>query len=92
MAIDHHRADVHYSATNDDAILQKEKRQAFKEKNPDDFKKVVSANLMAVYAEGFSDRQKELAKIAKMGHEVVCNQRLENSRLPGPTQLLPPIR
>jgi hypothetical protein len=58
---------VSSAATNDDAMLQKEKAawQAFKDKKPDDFKKVVSANLMAVYAEGFSDMQKELADMQK---------------------------
>jgi hypothetical protein len=55
------------AATNDDAMLQKEKAawQAFKDKKPDDFKKVISANLMAVYVEGLSDMQKELADMQK---------------------------
>jgi hypothetical protein len=55
------------AATNDNAMLEKEKAawQAFKDKKPDDFKKVLSANLMAVYAEGFSDMQKELADMQK---------------------------
>jgi hypothetical protein len=39
--------------------------QAFKDKKPDDFKKVVSPNLVAVYAEGISDVQKELADMQK---------------------------
>jgi hypothetical protein len=58
---------VSTAATNDDAIMEKEKAawQAFKDKKPDDFKKVVSANVMAVYAEGISDMQKELADMQK---------------------------
>jgi Uncharacterized protein conserved in bacteria len=35
--------------------------QAYKDKKPDDFKKVVSANMMAVYSDGIQDLQKELA-------------------------------
>jgi len=60
-------AAISTAATNDDAMLEKEKAawQAFKDKKPDDFKKVVSANLMAVYAEGVSDMQKELADMQK---------------------------
>jgi len=55
------------AATSDDAMQEKEKAawQAFKDKKPDDFKKVVSAKLMAVYAEGMSDMQKELADMQK---------------------------
>ncbi len=55
------------AATNDDALQEKEKAawQAFKDKKPDDFKKVVSANMMGVYVEGVSDLQKELADMQK---------------------------
>lgn len=55
------------AATDEDAIMEKEKAawQAFKDKKPDDFKKVVSPNVMAVYAEGISDMQKELADMQK---------------------------
>jgi hypothetical protein len=55
------------AATNDDAVQEKEKTawQAFKDKKADDFKKVVAANLVAVYAEGMSDMQKELAEMQK---------------------------
>src|SRR5947208_5440524 len=58
---------ISIAATGDDALQEKEKAawQAFKDKKPDDFKKVVSANLMAVYAEGVSDMQKELADMQK---------------------------
>jgi len=55
------------AAPTDDALIEKEKAawQAFKDKKPDDFKKLVSANLVAVYAEGMSDMQKELADMQK---------------------------
>jgi hypothetical protein len=55
------------AATNDDALQEKEKAawQAFKDKKPDDFKKLVAANVVAVYAEGMSDMQKELADMQK---------------------------
>jgi hypothetical protein len=55
------------AATNEDAMMEKEKAawQAFKDKKPDDFKKVVSAKVVAVYAEGMSDMQKELADMQK---------------------------
>jgi hypothetical protein len=51
------------AATNEDTLMEKEKAawQAFKDKKPDDFKKVVSAKVMAVYADGMSDMQGELA-------------------------------
>jgi hypothetical protein len=60
-------AAISTAATNDETMLEKEKAawQAFKDKKPDDFKKVVSANLMAVYAEGVSDMQKELTDMQK---------------------------
>jgi hypothetical protein len=55
------------AAATNDAMQEKEKAawQAFKDKKPDDFKKLVSANVMAVYAEGISDMQKELADMQK---------------------------
>ena len=55
------------AAPTEDALMEKEKAawQAFKDKKPDDFKKLVSANLVAVYAEGMSDMQKELADMQK---------------------------
>src|SRR5207245_10132790 len=55
------------AATNDNALQEKEKAawQAFKEKKPDDFKKLVAVNVVAVYAEGMSDMQKELADMQK---------------------------
>ena len=55
------------AATNDNALQEKEKAawQAFKDKKPDVFKKLVSANMMGVYVEGVSDMQKELADMQK---------------------------
>jgi len=55
------------AATNEDTMMEKDKAawQAFKDKKPDDFKKLVSANVMAVYAEGMSDMQGELAAMQK---------------------------
>jgi hypothetical protein len=48
-------------------MLEKEKAawQAFKDKKPDDFKKLVSAKMVGVYTEGMSDMQKELADMQK---------------------------
>ena len=58
---------ISMAAPTDDALMEKEKAawQAFKDKKPDDFKKVVSAKLVAVYTEGMSDMQKELADMQK---------------------------
>jgi len=58
---------VSTAGTNDETMLEKEKAawQAFKDKKPDDFKKVVSPGVVAVYVEGFSDMQKELADMQK---------------------------
>jgi hypothetical protein len=56
------------AATPDKAGMEaKEKSawQAFKDKNPDAFKRVASAKLVAVYAEGMSDMQQELADMQK---------------------------
>jgi hypothetical protein len=55
------------AASTEDVMQEKEKAawQAFKDKKSDDFKKVVSPNLVAVYAEGMSDLQKELADMQK---------------------------
>jgi hypothetical protein len=52
------------AATPDkDAIMAKEKEawQAFKDKKPDDFKKVVDAGFRGVYAEGIVNLAEELA-------------------------------
>jgi hypothetical protein len=55
------------AASTEDMMQEKEKAawQAFKDKKADDFKKLVSANVVAVYAEGMSDMQKELADMQK---------------------------
>jgi hypothetical protein len=55
------------AASTEEMMQEKEKAawQAFKDKRPDDFKKVVSAKLVGVYAEGTSDLQKELADMQK---------------------------
>jgi hypothetical protein len=55
------------AVSTEDTLVEKEKAawQAFKDKKPDDFKKLVSANVMAVYAEGVSDMQGELAAMQK---------------------------
>jgi len=58
---------VSTAATNEDAMMAKEKAawQAFKDKNAADFKKVVAADFLGVYAEGTSDMKKELADMQK---------------------------
>jgi hypothetical protein len=50
-----------------EAIMAKETAawQAFKDKKPDDFKKVVDKDFRGVYAEGLSDMQKELDDMKK---------------------------
>jgi hypothetical protein len=55
------------AASTEEMVQEKEKAawQAFKDKKPDDFKNVVSAKLVGVYAEGTSDLQKELADMLK---------------------------
>jgi|SRR5216684_5027414 len=54
---------VSLGAPDKAAIEAKEKAawQAFKDKKPDDFKKVVSADFRGAYAEGISDMDKELS-------------------------------
>jgi len=55
-------------AAPDAATLEaKEKAawQAYKDKKADDFKKVVSANMVAVYSDGMQDMQKEVAGMQK---------------------------
>ncbi len=60
-------AAVSAAATNEDMMQEKEKAawEAFKDKKPDDFKKVVSAKFVGVFTEGMSDMQKELADMQK---------------------------
>ncbi len=54
-------------ASPDKALEAKENTvwQAFKDKNADEFKKVVSSHMMAVYSDGIYDMQKEVDGMAK---------------------------
>jgi hypothetical protein len=58
---------VSVAAPDKDAMMAKEKAawQAFKDKNAADFKKVVAADFLGVYAEGISDMKKELDDMQK---------------------------
>ena|SRR5437867_3545145 len=60
-------AAVSIAAPDKAALEAREKAawQSFKDKKADDFKKVVSADVVAVYAEGMYDMQKELADMQK---------------------------
>jgi len=55
------------AAPNKDAMMEKEKAawQAFKDKKPDDFKKLVDKDFRGVYADGISNLQKELDDMKK---------------------------
>ena len=58
---------ISMAAPDKDAIIANEKAawQAFKDKKVDDFKKLVSADLVAVYADGIMDMKAELEAMAK---------------------------
>src|SRR5438477_5776265 len=58
---------VSIAAQDKDAMMAKEKAawQAFKDKNAADFKKVVAADFLGVYAEGISDMKKEMDDMQK---------------------------
>ena len=58
---------VSIAAPDKDAIIAKEKAawQAFKDKKTDDFKKLVSADLVAVYAQGIMNMKAELETMSK---------------------------
>lgn len=58
---------VSIAAPDKDAIIAKEKAvwQAFKDKKADDFKKSVSADVVAVYADGIMNMQNELDAMSK---------------------------
>lgn len=58
---------VSIAAPDKDAMMAKEKAawQAFKDKKADDFKKVVHADMRAVYAEGTSTMQTEMDDMKK---------------------------
>src|SRR5436190_8117527 len=56
------------AAPDKEAIIAKEKAawQAFKDKKADDFKKVISADLMAVYDSGIKNLAQEIDTMGKM--------------------------
>ncbi len=58
---------VSMAAPDKDTMMTQEKAawQAFKDKKSDDFKKVVHADFLGVYAEGMSNMQKELDDMKK---------------------------
>jgi hypothetical protein len=58
---------VSIAAPDKDALMAKEKAawQAFKDKKADDFKKVVAANILGVYAEGVSNMKKQMDDMQK---------------------------
>lgn len=58
---------VSIAAPDKDTMLAKENAawQAFRDKKADDFKKVVSADMVAVYADGMADVQKEVSEMQK---------------------------
>lgn len=58
---------ISIAAPDKDAIIAKEKAawQAFKDKKADDFQKLVSADLVAVYAQGVMNMKAELDTMAK---------------------------
>jgi hypothetical protein len=58
---------VSIASPNKDMIMEKEKAawQAFKDKNADDFKKLVDHDVVAVYPEGISDMAKEMSDMQK---------------------------
>jgi hypothetical protein len=55
------------AAPDKDALMEKENAawQAFKDKKADDFKKVVSADILGVYDNGMADMAKELSDMQK---------------------------
>ena len=56
-------AGIAFGAPDKDALMTKENAawQAFKDKNADGFKKVVSGNMMAVYADGIQNLEAEMS-------------------------------
>ena len=58
---------VSIASPDKDALMAKEKAawQAFKDKKADDFKKVVAADMIGVYAEGIADMKKEMNDMQK---------------------------
>jgi hypothetical protein len=59
---------ISFAASGDkDAIISKEKAawQAYKDKKPDEFKKLLSPDLVSVYADGIHNLQQELDGMSK---------------------------
>ncbi len=59
---------ISFAAPNDkEAIISREKAawQAFKDKKPDEFKKLLSTDLVTVYAEGMHNLQQEVDSMSK---------------------------
>jgi hypothetical protein len=58
---------VSIAAPDKDAMVAKEKAawQAFKDKKSDEFKKLLSADFMGVYADGIQTKQKEIDSMQK---------------------------
>jgi hypothetical protein len=58
---------VAIAGPNDDAIIAKEKAiwQAFKDKKADDFQKLVSADVVAIYPDGIKNMKNELDSMTK---------------------------
>src|SRR5947208_17191094 len=58
---------VSFAAPDKEAIMTKEKAawQAFKDKNADDFKKLATADMRAVYPESITNMQDELDSMQK---------------------------
>jgi hypothetical protein len=58
---------ISFAAPDKEAIISKEKAawQAFKDKKADEFKKLVSADVVTVYADGMHSMQEELDIMAK---------------------------
>src|SRR5450631_2894043 len=58
---------ISIASPDKDAMMAKEKAawQAFKDKKVDDFKKVVAADFIGVYAEGVSNMKKEMDDMQK---------------------------
>jgi hypothetical protein len=58
---------VSMAAPDEAAMMEKEKAawQAFKDKKPADFKKVIAADFVGVYDEGVSNMEKELSDMQK---------------------------
>ena len=65
---------VAFASPEKDALMARENAawQAFKDKKADDFKKVVSAAMIGVYAQGISDVAKEMSDMQKWDMKSVA--------------------